>query len=95
MSYDESLVGSLSLVIAFVFVGIAIGRWRAPYELHSIASVQERFGSTAARGVWLALAIASFTAGLAILSGVRPGYADPFNAEPDSSNPSMNVFSQR
>jgi hypothetical protein len=77
MSYDEPLVGSLAIIIAVAAVAIAIGPWSQPYRLKTISAVNRRFGKPAARGVWIAIAIAALTAGFAILSGVRPGYAVP------------------
>ena len=77
MSYDEPFVGSLAIIVAIAAVAIAIGPWSQPYRLQSISAVSRRFGKPAARGVWIAIAIASLTAGFAILSGIRPGYAVP------------------
>jgi hypothetical protein len=77
MSYDEPLVGSLAIIVAVAAVAIAVGPWSQPYRLKTISAVNRRFGKPAARGVWIAIAIASLTAGFAILSGVRPGYAVP------------------
>ena len=77
MSYDEPLVGSLAIVIAVAAAAIAIGPWSQPYRLRTISAVSHRFGKPAARGVWIAIAVAALTAGFAILSGVRPSYAVP------------------
>ncbi|WP_442506897.1 hypothetical protein SH528x_005771 [Novipirellula sp. SH528] len=77
MSYDEPLVGSLAIAFAVVSSVIAVGPWNSPYQLRSIAAVRGRFGKPAARCVWLVVAIAAFTAGMAILSGTRPSYAEP------------------
>ena len=77
LSYDESLVGALSIFFAVTAAAVAVGPWSGPYQLRSIALVEKRFGKSAARGVWVALAIALLTAGIAILSGVRPSYAVP------------------
>lgn len=77
MSYDEPFVGSLAIIIAILAVAIAVGPWTQPYRLKTISAVSERFGKPVARGVWIAIAVASLTAGLAILTGKRPGYADP------------------
>ena len=77
MSYDEALVGSLAIIISVVAILIAAGYWDAPYQLKTIAAVSRRCGKTAARFVWIAIAIASFTAGIAIIKGMRPSYAVP------------------
>ena len=77
MSPDEVLVGSIALIFALISIAIAIGPWESPYQLRTISAVSKRFGKPAARGLWLMIALASFTAGFAILSGMRPSYADP------------------
>ncbi|TWU20184.1 hypothetical protein Pla52o_46990 [Novipirellula galeiformis] len=77
MSYDEPLVGSLAVVFAVASSVVAVGPWAGPYRLRSIAAVEHRFGKLAARCLWLAVAIAAFAAGIAILSGVRPSYVEP------------------
>ncbi len=77
LSYEESLVGSLAVILSIIAAVIAIGPWSQPYRLRTIAAVKARFGKPAARAVWLLIAVASLVAGLAILSGVRPPYAAP------------------
>ncbi|TWU40829.1 hypothetical protein [Novipirellula artificiosorum] len=77
MRYDDTLVGAVAVVFAVLSFTIAIGPWSSPYRLRTILAVSDRFGKPAARGVWLAVAIASLMAGIAILSGVRPSYAEP------------------
>ena len=77
MSYDEPLVGALALVFAVVAAAISVGPWTAPYQLRSVSALQDRFGKPAARGLWVAVALASLAAGLAILSDLRPSYAIP------------------
>ncbi|MEM8669991.1 MAG: hypothetical protein AAGG48_20860 [Planctomycetota bacterium] len=77
MSYDEPLVGSVAVILAIVAGAIAFGPWTKPYELRSFSTLTERYGKPVARGVWVAIALASLTAGLAILAGVRPSYAVP------------------
>jgi membrane associated rhomboid family serine protease len=77
MRYDEPLVGSLAIVIAVVAAAIAVGPWTEPYRLRTFSAISQRYGKPVARGVWIAIAIASLTSGFAILAGVRPGYADP------------------
>jgi len=75
--YDEPLVGSLAVFFAILSAFVAVGPWQEPYQLRTIAAVKRRFGKLAARGVWVAIALALLTAGMAILSGVRPSYAVP------------------
>ena len=77
MSYDEGLVGSLAIIIAIVAAAIAVGPWTQPYRLRTFSAISERFGKPVARGVWVAIAVALLTSGLAILTGLRPSYADP------------------
>ena len=77
VSPDEILVGSIAVVIAVLSMAIALGPWIGPYQLKTISAVSRRFGKPVARGVWIAIALASFAAGLAILSGLRPHYAVP------------------
>ncbi|WP_145171738.1 hypothetical protein [Rubripirellula lacrimiformis] len=76
MSYDEPLVGGLSVAMSMIATFIAVGPWDQPYQLRSIQAVRSRYGKPVARGVWAAIAVAAFTCGVAILSGVRPGYAE-------------------
>lgn len=77
MSYDEPLVGSLAIIIAIVAAAIAVGPWSEPYRLRTFSAISQRYGKPVARGVWIAIAVASLTAGFSILTGVRPSYADP------------------
>ena len=77
MSYDEQLVGALSIILSVLATLIATGHWDAPYQLRTISAVSRRYGKSAARCVWIAIAIASFAAGIAIINGVRPPYAVP------------------
>ena len=77
MSYDEPLVGSVALIFAVVAAAISAGPWSGPYQLRTVAAIHRRYGKSAARFLWLGVAITSFTAGTAILSGVRPSYAIP------------------
>ncbi|NND96596.1 MAG: hypothetical protein HKN47_04625 [Pirellulaceae bacterium] len=74
-SYDELLVGALAIIFAIVALVISAGPWDAPYRLRTISAVASRFGKPAARGIWVAVAVAAFASGLAIFSGTRPSYA--------------------
>ena len=77
MRYDDMLVGSLASVLAMIAIAISLGPWKRPYQLRSVAAVESRFGKTAARGVWLVIALASLIAGVVIFAGLRPVYALP------------------
>ncbi len=77
MSYDEHFVGSLAIIVAVIAAAVAVGPWSQPYRLRTFSAISQRFGKPVARGVWVAIAVASLTAGFAILSGLRPSYADP------------------
>lgn len=84
MSYDEPLVGFVAIALAVIAAVIAVGPWDQPYQLRSIVAIRLRYGKLVARGVWVAIAIAAFTSGIAILSGMRPSYAEqhsPANVE--------------
>ncbi len=85
-SYSEPLVGTIAIVLAIISIAIAFGPWSGPYQLPSVAAVRRRFGTRAARLVWFMVALASFTSGLAILTGVRPSYANPGNSPADPSD---------
>lgn len=74
------------MVFAVVAAAIAVGPWRGPYRLRTIATIHRRFGKPVARCVWLGLAITSLTAGTAILIDLRPPYAVPAEqSDPDGS----------
>ncbi len=77
MSYDEPLVGALAIIFAIAAIAVALGPWHVPYQLRSFSAVARRFGKPAARGLWMAIAIALMSAGVAIVSGFRPSYAKP------------------
>ena len=76
-NYNDWFVASVALIAAVVSFAIGVGQWQQPYRLRSIALVVERYGTTAGRLVWIAVAIVSFVAGVAIASGIRPSYARP------------------
>ena len=80
-NYNDLLVSAVALIGAVAAFAVGVGRWEQPYRLRTISAVVDRFGVTAARLVWIALAIISFVAGLAIAGGVRPSYAKP---QPDA-----------
>ncbi|WP_145419505.1 hypothetical protein [Planctomycetes bacterium K23_9] len=77
MSYDEQLVGSVAIIIACIAALISAGPWEAPYQLRTIGIITDRWGKPAARSIWLAIALASLAAGIAIFSGTRPSYVEP------------------
>ena len=77
MSHDEALIGTIAIVLAGTAFAIGIGPWSEPYRLRTFSNITQRFGKPVARGVWIAIAVASLTAGLSIISGLRPSYAVP------------------
>jgi hypothetical protein len=77
LSYDEAFVGVLAIVIAVIAAVIAVGPWSQPYDLRTMSLITRRYGKPVARGLWVAIAVALLSAGSAILSGLRPSYADP------------------
>lgn len=85
-SYNDLFVATVAIVGAALAFAVAVGPWQNPYRLRSIASVVERFGMSVARGVWIAVAIISLIAGIAIASGIRPGYAQPGHGQTDTAN---------
>jgi uncharacterized membrane protein YphA (DoxX/SURF4 family) len=76
-SYGDMLVSTIALVGAVAALLAGLGPWRQPYQLRSVAKVADRYGMTAARSLWIAVAIISMVAGVAIAAGVRPSYAQP------------------
>ena len=82
MSYDETFVGALAIILAIISTVIAVGPWDAPYQLKTVSLIAERYGKSAARGFWVVVAIATFAAGLAIVSGTRPAYVSPAHQSP-------------
>ena len=77
VTHDETLVGLIAVIFAVTSLAIAVGPWDGPYRLPTIMAIARRCGKPLARGVWVAIALASLTAGVAILTGLRPGYAVP------------------
>ena len=80
MNYGDTLVGAIAILFSIISALISLGPWTRPYQLRTIWWVNERFGRPAARIVWMVVAIAAFVAGLAILTGIRPAYAQPSQA---------------
>ena len=76
-AYNDVLVGAIALLVSLLAMGAAMGPWMKPYQLRTISAIAQRYGKPTARAVWLAIAVASFSAGVAILNGVRPSYAQP------------------
>ncbi|QDV65337.1 hypothetical protein [Crateriforma conspicua] len=77
MSYGDSLVGGIALVLAVVAAAVALGPWQVPFQLRSVRAVDERFGRTAARTMVMLVAAMCFVASVSILNGIRPSYATP------------------
>jgi len=76
-SYNDLIVATVAFAGATLALASGIGPWPHPYRLRSIAGIVDRYGITAARCIWIGVAIVSLIAGIAILSGLRPGYANP------------------
>ena len=77
MNYDEPFVAAVAIIIAIVAAAIAVGPWNQPYRLRTFSAIRQRFGKSVARGAWIAIAVAALTAGLTILTGLRPSYTHP------------------
>ncbi len=75
MRYDEPFVATVALGLAIIAAAVAVGPWKQPYQLRTIAAVSHRFGKSVARVVWVVVAVTMFATGLAIIHGVRPTYA--------------------
>ncbi|QDV85021.1 hypothetical protein [Stieleria sp.] len=76
-SYNDLFVAMVAFIGGVLALAVAIGPWQKPYHLRSIARVVDRYGMSAARSVWVLVAIVSLIAGMAIANGIRPGYATP------------------
>ncbi|QDV40916.1 hypothetical protein Enr13x_07530 [Stieleria neptunia] len=84
-SYNDLFVAMVAFVGGALALAVAIGPWQQPYHLRSISRVVDRYGMSAARSVWVLVAIISLIAGMAIASGVRPGFAKPDQARNGSA----------
>lgn len=76
-SYSDPLVGTIAILLGLTAAAFSVGPWTVPYQLRTLDAVRRRFGTRAARLLWLAIAIASLTSGVAILGGMRPPYVEP------------------
>ncbi len=76
-NYNDTFVAAVAIVGAVLAVAASLGPWKQPYQLRSIARINDRYGMNVARCVWMFVAIVSLIAGIAILGGIRPGYAQP------------------
>lgn len=76
-THSEWLVGGLAIAMSgwLSWNAVVFAPWL--YGLHSVASVQHRFGRRAACGLALGVAVMLLAMGVMILSGVRPAYAVP------------------
>ncbi len=84
-SYNDMLVASVALIGSFLALAISLGPWTTPYRLRSISHVVNRYGMTAARSVWIVIALVSLLVGVAIASGFRPGFVKPATDAVDSA----------
>ncbi len=87
MRIQDYFVGGIAIVFATLAFVAALTQLPAIYRLHSLRTIEKRYGSTAARGFLLALATLMFATGTAIIAGVRPSYSEPADeiAEPQPS----------
>ncbi len=93
-SYSDPLVGTIAILLGLTAAAFSVGPWAVPYQLRTVDAVRRRFGIRAARLLWLAVAIASLTSGVAILSGMRPPYVESEeNAQFSGNQFSGNQFS--
>lgn len=76
-SYSDPLVGTIAILLGLTAAAVSIGPWTVPYQLRTVDTIRRRFGLRAARLIWLAVAIATLTSGVAILGGMRPPYVEP------------------
>ena len=76
-SYNDLFVAGVALIGGLLSLAVSVGPWPAPYKLRTMALIRERYGMATARATWMLIAIASLLAGVAIASGIRPGYARP------------------
>ena len=84
-SYNDFFVATVALIGAAGALIVGLGSWQTPYRLRTIAAIVDRYGMQAARCVWIAVAIVSLLAGIAIASGIRPGYAKPSQGSVDQA----------
>ena len=77
VNYNDWLFAGIAMVGSLLALAVSVGPWSTPYRLRTIASVADRYGMSAARLVWLVIAIVSMLAGIAIATGIRPSYARP------------------
>lgn len=76
-SYNDLFVASIAFAGSATAFAVGIGPWKNPYRLRSIAAIVNRYGMTAARCLWIAIAIIALVTGIAIASGVRPEFSKP------------------
>ncbi|XZE55579.1 hypothetical protein SH139x_001594 [Planctomycetaceae bacterium SH139] len=77
MRIQDYFVGGIALLFALLALLAALTQLPAVYRLHSLRTIESRYGTTAARGFLLALATLMFATGTAIIAGVRPSYSEP------------------
>lgn len=76
-SYNDLFVATIAFVGSVSALAVGIGPWQSPYRLRTIGTIVDRYGMTAARAIWVLVAVISLVAGIAIASGIRPSYAQP------------------
>jgi hypothetical protein len=82
---SEWFVGGLAILMASLVGWNAIAYSPTLYNLRSVSAVKNRFGRKAACGFLIGISAILLAAGVTILSGTRPSYAIPANADdPDA-----------
>lgn len=77
MRIQDYFVGGIAIIFATLALVAALTQFQAVYRLHSLRTIERRYGTTAARSFLLALAALMFATGTAIIAGVRPSYSEP------------------
>ncbi|OYP37029.1 hypothetical protein [Rhodopirellula sp. MGV] len=85
INYNDLFVSSVAMLGSASAFAVAVGPWREPYRLRTIAMVVDRYGMTAARAVWISIALISLSAGVSIARGIRPGFAQPSSTPADAA----------
>ncbi|MDM4018740.1 hypothetical protein [Roseiconus lacunae] len=86
INYNDLFVSCVAMLGSATAFAVGIGPWQEPYRLRTVAMIAQRYGMPAARMLWIAIAIISLVAGIAIARGIRPSYARP---TPESVGPKI------
>jgi hypothetical protein len=83
---SDWFVGGLAILMASLVGWNAIACSPTLYSLRGVSAVKNRYGKKAACGFLLGVSAILLTAGVTILSGARPSYAVPANADDPDAN---------